>query len=49
LGAFKASYEPFTTPALADGRLYVRGPREPGGSLGRRAPGCIYSFELRKP
>jgi outer membrane protein assembly factor BamB len=46
--ALRIPWEPFTTAAIAEGRLYVRGQREGGSSLGRRAPGAVYCYDLRE-
>jgi outer membrane protein assembly factor BamB len=51
VGRNRIQLEVFTTPAIADGRLYVRAPRK-GRSYYRQkttAPGCVYCYDLRSP
>ena len=48
LGRLAVPWEPFTTAAIAEGRLYVRGPKGPGGSLHTRARDAVYCYDLRK-
>jgi outer membrane protein assembly factor BamB len=49
-GKTRVPIEVWTTPAIADGKFYVRAPRE-GRSRYRQKmpkPGCIYCYDLRK-